>query len=65
MKAVGADGKALQQQSTDPVDVQGCKHEIPIDGNHQGLGAKVEIWDQTRGSNDGVNRPGFVGGSRS
>jgi hypothetical protein len=46
-------GKALQQQSTDPVDVQGRKHEIPIDGCHQWLGAKVEIWDETSGSNDG------------
>src|SRR5262245_61216598 len=46
-------GKALQQQSTDPVDVQGRKHEIPIDGCHQWLGAKVEIWDETSGTNDG------------
>src|SRR5262249_3065643 len=46
-------GKALQQQSTDPVDVQGRKHEIPIDGCHQWLGGKEEIWDKTSGSNDG------------
>jgi hypothetical protein len=46
-------GEALHQQSADPVDVQGCKHEIPINGNHQRRGAKVEVWDETSGSNDG------------
>src|SRR5262249_5008328 len=29
------------------------KHEIPIDGCHQWLRAKVEIWDETSSSNDG------------
>jgi hypothetical protein len=48
-------GAALQQQSTDPVDVQGREREIPIDGCHQWLGAKVEIWDETSGSDHGEN----------
>src|SRR5262245_35366697 len=50
--ALNFTGRRSKQQATDPVDVQGRKHEVPIDGMSSVLEAKVEIWDATRGSND-------------